>query len=210
MQETKEAQVWSLGQEDPLEEGTATHCSILSWRIPWTEELARLESAASQRVWRDWSDLACMHNDFRLSGGLDDKETACDAGDPGSILGSGRSPGEENSLQYSCLGNSTDRGPQQATVHGVAKNQTWLSEQHFHWAPKRSLPQFQPCRRPVTYFAVRGISNSRWFAKVNQWWQVGSMLQRKEWQLSTFHFEGQSTDNFNLQWVPKSVYKKVF
>ena len=210
MQETKETRVWSLGQEDPLEEGMATHCSILSWRIPWTEELARLEAIASQRVWHDRSDLACMLDDFRLSGGLDDKETACNAGEPGSILGSGRSPGEENSLQYSCLGNSTDRGPRQATVHGVAKNQTWLSEQHFHWAPKRSLPQFQPCRRPVTYFAVRGISNSRWFPKVNQWWQVGSMLQRKEWQLSTFHLEGQSTDNFNLQWVPKSVYNKVF
>ena len=65
-----------------------------------------------------------MRDDFRLSGGLDDKETACNAGEPGSILGSGRSPGEENSLQYSCLGNSTDRGPRQATVHGVAKNQT--------------------------------------------------------------------------------------
>ena len=33
-----ETQVQSLGQEDPLEEGTATHSSILAWRIPWTEE----------------------------------------------------------------------------------------------------------------------------------------------------------------------------
>ena len=38
MQETQEVQVRSLGQEDPLEEGTATHSSILAWRIPWTEE----------------------------------------------------------------------------------------------------------------------------------------------------------------------------
>ena len=35
---TQETQVWSLGQEDPLEKGKATHSSILSWRIPWTEE----------------------------------------------------------------------------------------------------------------------------------------------------------------------------
>ena len=37
-------QVPSLGQEDPLEEGVATHSSILAWRIPWTEELGRLQS----------------------------------------------------------------------------------------------------------------------------------------------------------------------
>ena len=38
MQEPKEMQIQSLGQEDPLEEGRATHSSILAWRIPWTEE----------------------------------------------------------------------------------------------------------------------------------------------------------------------------
>ena len=46
--------------------------------------------------------------------------------DPGSIPGSGRSPGEGNGypLQYSCLENPTDRGAWWATVHGVIKNQT--------------------------------------------------------------------------------------
>ena len=34
----QEMQIWSLGQEDTLEEGTVTHSSILAWRIPWTEE----------------------------------------------------------------------------------------------------------------------------------------------------------------------------
>ena len=43
MQETKETQVWSLGQEDPLEKGMATHSSILAWRIPWTEESGGLQ-----------------------------------------------------------------------------------------------------------------------------------------------------------------------
>ena len=49
------------------------------------------------------------------------KESACNAGDPGSIPGSGRSPGEGNGnpLQYSCLENPMDRGAWQATVHGV-------------------------------------------------------------------------------------------
>ena len=43
-------QVQSLGLEDPLEEGMATHSGILAWRIPWTEEPGRLYSIDSQRV----------------------------------------------------------------------------------------------------------------------------------------------------------------
>ena len=50
MQETQETQVRSLGQEDALEEGMATHSSILAWKIPWTEEPGRLQSTGSQRV----------------------------------------------------------------------------------------------------------------------------------------------------------------
>ena len=53
MQETQEMQVRSLGQEDPLEEGMATHSSILAWRIPWTEEPGGLQSVESQRVGHD-------------------------------------------------------------------------------------------------------------------------------------------------------------
>ena len=49
----QEMLVQSLGQEDPLEEGVATHSSILAWRIPWTEEPSRLQSMGSQRVGHD-------------------------------------------------------------------------------------------------------------------------------------------------------------
>jgi len=45
-----ETQVPSLNQEDPLEEGMATHSSILAWRIPWTEESGGLQSIGLQRV----------------------------------------------------------------------------------------------------------------------------------------------------------------
>jgi len=48
-----ETQVRSLGWEDPLEKGMATHSSILAWRIPWTEEPGRLQSMGSQRVRHD-------------------------------------------------------------------------------------------------------------------------------------------------------------
>ena len=62
-------------------------------------------------------------------GGLDDKEFACNAGDLGSISGSGRSPGEGNgySLQYSCLESSMDRGALWTTIYGVMKSGTQLS-----------------------------------------------------------------------------------
>ena len=61
MQEMQETQVQSLDQEDPLEEGMATHFSILAWRIPWTEEPCGLQSKGSQRVRHEWSNLARMH-----------------------------------------------------------------------------------------------------------------------------------------------------
>ena len=53
MQETQETRVQSLGWEDPLEEGMATHSSIPAWRIPRTEETGGLQSTGSQRVGHD-------------------------------------------------------------------------------------------------------------------------------------------------------------
>ena len=46
----QETQVQPLGREDPLEKGMATHCSILAWRISWTEETGELQFMGSQRV----------------------------------------------------------------------------------------------------------------------------------------------------------------
>ena len=65
-----------------------------------------------------------------LSGLSDGKQSACNAGDPGSIPGSGRSSGEGNGnpLQYSCLEHAMDRGACWATVCEVAESQTRLSE----------------------------------------------------------------------------------
>ena len=59
-------------------------------------------------------------------GGSEVKAPACNAGHLGLIPGLGRSPGKvnDNTLQYSCLGNPMDRGSWWATVHGVAKSWT--------------------------------------------------------------------------------------
>ena len=67
-------------------------------------------------------------------GGSDGKESACKAGEPGSIPRLGRSPeeGHGNSLQYSYLENPIDREAWQAIVHGVIQSWTQLSNYHFH------------------------------------------------------------------------------
>ena len=61
---------------------------------------------------------------------MGEESAACNAGEPGSIPGSGRCPGEENDnpLQYSCLENSMGRGAWRATVDRVAKSRTGLSD----------------------------------------------------------------------------------
>ena len=142
----QETWVQSLGWEDPLEKGMATHSSILAWRIPWTEEPDALQSVGSQRVGHEWAtytnimNISCysfcssMLDRYGLPRGSDGKESDCNAGDLSSIPGLGRSPEEGNNylLQYSCLENSMDRGGWQATVHGVAESDMteWLSTSH--------------------------------------------------------------------------------
>ena len=71
-----------------------------------------------------------MHIYWGFPGGSDGKASACNAGDPSSIPGSGISPGEGNGnpLQYPCLENPMDSGAWWATVHAVAKSQTRLSD----------------------------------------------------------------------------------
>ena len=70
-----------------------------------------------------------LHRHPGFPGGSVVKESTCNVGDQGSILGLGRSPGEGNGnpLQYSCLENPMDREAWWATVHGVAKSWTQLS-----------------------------------------------------------------------------------
>ena len=63
MQGTQDTRVWSLGWEDPLEKGMATHSSILAWRIPWTEKPGGLQSMGLQRVGHDLAtEQECTHS----------------------------------------------------------------------------------------------------------------------------------------------------
>ena len=58
--ETQEMWAWSLDWEDPLEESTATHSSVLAWRTPWTEEPCRLQSKESQPKWLSTKHAQCI------------------------------------------------------------------------------------------------------------------------------------------------------
>ena len=90
----QETQVQSLDHEEPLEKVLATHAITLAWRIPQTEE------------------YPCKIVFLGFPSNSECKESTCNAGDPGSIPGLGKSPGEGNGypLQYSCLENSMDKG----------------------------------------------------------------------------------------------------
>ena len=103
---------------------------------PWGHVESDRAERLSMRI--RMSTLCCFSFPFGLPGGSAGKASARNAGNPGSIPGSRRSPGEGNGdpLRYSCLDNPTDGGAWWATVHGVVKSRTRLSDFtftfHFH------------------------------------------------------------------------------
>ena len=115
-----------------------------------------------------------------FSGGSDSKESACNAGDPGSISGLGRSPGEGNGypLQYFCLENSMNRGAWWATVHGITKrHQEWfvstlwclgpqlgrLRWQGWHRRARMTWRLFNHISGTWPAMTLTGISGKCWF-----------------------------------------------
>ena len=105
-----------------------TNSSILAWRTPWTEEPGKLQSTGLQRVGHKWKTNKRASLVAQMIKNLPEmQETRVWS------LSQEDSPGKGNSypLQYSCLGNSMDRGAWQATFHGVAKSQRWLRDKHF-------------------------------------------------------------------------------
>ena len=128
----QETQVRSLGWEDPLEKGKATHSSILGF--PWWLCWSRIRLQCGRPRFDPWVGKTPWRREklptpvfLGFPGSLAGQESTCNVGDLGAIPALGRSPGEGKgySLQYSGLENSMD-----CTVHGVTKSQIQLSDFH--------------------------------------------------------------------------------
>ena len=111
-------------------------CSITGFTQTWLEfqltQFFLFRLIIKHALWVWWC----------FSGGSDGRVSVCNAGDLGLIRGSGRSPGEGNGnlLQYSCLENPMGGGAWWATVHGVAKSRTQLSDFTFTY---HLLPEYE-------------------------------------------------------------------
>ena len=124
-----------LGRFPGKEKGYPLQCSGLenSMDCTWGRKESDISEQLSLSLDSTATDIIYMpppRNVRGFPGGSDGKESVCNVRDLGSIPGLGRSPGggHGNRLQYSCLENSMDRGAWWATVHGVTKSQTRLSD----------------------------------------------------------------------------------
>ena len=101
---------------------------VIAWQPNFKNSLILNSPKSMPNYWT--KDFGYKYSVWAMyNGGSDSKQPACNTRDPGSIPGSGRSPGEGNGypFQYSCLENSMNRGDWRATVHEVTKSQTQLS-----------------------------------------------------------------------------------
>ena len=116
-------------------------CNHSSLQIQFSSSVTHLSIELSMSLWAvsfvwKWFCFFFFASLWGFPGDSYSKESACNAGDPGSIPGSGRSPGEGNGnpLQYSCLENAMHRGAWQILVHGVAKSLSDTTERlTFHF-----------------------------------------------------------------------------
>ena len=122
------------------------------------------------------SEVAFTLRVMGFPGGSDGEEPTCDTGDPGSVPGLGRSPGEGhgNRLQYSCLGNPMDRGAWWAIVHGVTKSQTRPNNEHFQHVLKHLLHLLQTAIKYKKYdrrSQITGQTPSIWRPQLSGKWE---------------------------------------
>ena len=119
----RETRVRSLGLEDSPGEGNGNPLQYSCLENP-------MDGGACWATVHGVAKSQTRLRDFTFTLGSEGKASTCNAGDLGSIPGSGRSPGggNGNPLQYSCLENPMDGGAWRATVHGVAKSRRRLSD----------------------------------------------------------------------------------
>ena len=139
-----------------------------------------------------------LRDDLDFPGGSDGKESAWNAGDAGSNAGLGRCPGKGNGnpLQYSCLGNSMERGSWWVTVHGVLKSQTW---QVTNTMKSSLVAQLVKCLSAMLETRVQSLGQEATYSKILAWripWteepgglqSTGSQWVKQDWVTNTFTF----------------------
>ena len=144
------------------------------------EELAG--KRAQEQSWdRSWNG--------RASSGSVIKEPACSVGDLDPIPGSGRCPGEGNGnpLHYSCLENFKDRGDWWATIHGVTRSQTQLSDEHFLWGLGVHQSKVTRARGNYTWFqesnwGTNDLSKLSWTEGVKPRWAGPGQAKMATWR----------------------------
>ena len=209
----QETQVWSLGQEDPLEEASATHSSSLAWRIQWTEEPGRLQLMGSQRVRHDrvsllgfWAFLSLcflwsISESCHVSGccvlvwllaTLDEPWRGL-LGYPGSHWKTSEKPKEEESQSH-CFQKS------EANV-AVDCVSWWIRCSASTWQHSAAVPRLPGAGRLQRLYSAqwKGIllSPSLWSLS---WLPVLRVLMRKKDLLSAWH--GALQSNGGWQWSP--------
>ena len=159
----RETQVWSLGQEDPLEKEMATHSSILAWKSPWMEEPGRLQSMGLHRVRHSWATSLSLSDAGKDWGqkekrALEDEVVGwhhqCNKHEPGQNPGDGK-------------------GQEGLAVHWVAKSQTQLGNFTFtFWCWERSRAEEEGVRGWDGWVASPMQRTWTW-ANSGRWWGAG-------------------------------------
>ena len=134
------------------------------------------------------------------------KESACNVVNLGSIPGLGRSLGEGNGypLQYSCLENSMDIGAWQATVHGVTKSQTRLSDFHFH--RYKTWEKTIYILKKIKSYNVKSAHIFHYLLYILRWF--GNLHHPPEKKSNCFAFLSQDSADFSCS-SHKNEYKNI-
>ena len=173
------------------------HAHLLTVRISWKRYLGCKGKSTHQSTTHGL--VVYLSNLWGFPGGSDGKASAYSVGDLGLISGLGRSPGKGNGnpLQYSCLENSMDWGAWWATVHGVAKSPTWLSDFTHSWLFYCMILWIQQTYLLFFFFFLifHIPSKRKWEFMQKYFWLVLLVCKHLRWSIAVRKFSSDEDTN---------------